>query len=338
MRYAIALMVVVLLAGFAQAAPTTRPLAEIRSADELEKQPAIDLPGGGTVKLGIGPLDPDLGPWRIVYAKFDGDAADRDIQIPGDAIQLGPLFVRCDWDDRPLADISKISIDRAKRAKSDEPERCIVPIGQAGKAVIRVMTGKGEDIAVLPIEVAKPIASPWRTFASRQRQPGQESFVVTDNGAAIIPRMASFGGAVMKRDQAAKPATHPADPLTLSLADGVFTIDSNVGPLMSWADENLLARWWVDGQPRMPTGKQKLQQQSMGRAVGQTKQFRVGFALPDDLADLKPGARIAVQLMYCSGGQQPAPDRHQHQLQQVMPGGNNDLLLSNRLEFVIPPK
>ena len=338
MRYLIGLTLL-LLATLAHAAPTTRPLAEVASADELDKQPAINLPGGGTVKLGIGPLDPEMGPWRLVYAKFEGELDKKphfEGRVSGDAVWLGSLQVRCDWEDQRRA-VEMIKMIGQERAKSTDPDRCIVPVLRSGKAVIRVQAGKGEEIAALPIEVKDPIPSPWRTFAAARHQAGPQKFVVSDHGVAMIPRMESFGGGAMKHDNIPNGTTRPAEPLTLSLADGVFEIESNVGPLMNWADESLLARWWVDGKLRMPTGKMQAMQQSMQRMVGTTRLFRIDYALPDDLADLKPGTKVAVQVMYCSGGKEFAPVGGTQMMQQkAMTSSPSELLLSNRLEFVIP--
>ncbi|MBM4039990.1 MAG: hypothetical protein FJ290_15915 [Planctomycetes bacterium] len=130
-------------------------------------------------------------------------------------------------------------------------------------------------------------------------------------------------------------------PIGLSLADGQFVLESRCVWLHEPAD-GLLARWWVNDRPVAaplaqdgpPEPRDKLL-----RALDLARRapLRIPAALPQALGPVKPGDKIALQVMYCPAGFKVLGDRARRQ-ERVKCGADCFFpafqpLLSNRLEF-----
>jgi hypothetical protein len=124
-------------------------------------------------------------------------------------------------------------------------------------------------------------------------------------------------------------------PLTLSLVDGWFIVQSRGPDLIDWADQRLLARWWVNGEP-MPAPLSDAPALKQARMLHSTAQMGVRFGLPATLGSVKPGDRVAMQVVYSPRDIEPACRQRQQQAQsQAILGQAACLLPSNRIEFVV---
>ena len=69
----------------------------------------------------------------------------------------------------------------------------------------------------------------------------------------------------------------------------------------------------------------------------QVNEMTIAFALPDFVGDLKPGDRLAVQLLYAPDGHEPLSSMRMH-LAQMMRMQRRDWpwpVMTNRLEFLL---
>jgi hypothetical protein len=130
----------------------------------------------------------------------------------------------------------------------------------------------------------------------------------------------------------------PPPLLRLSQANGVLTIESDV-KILTWADTNFLARWWVNGSPVLPPRSRGMRMISLGRAVRYGKRMQIAMALPEMLGELEADDRVGLQVLYVPGGitQLPhdrIPSEMGHALSTAGPAACMPLL-SNRLDTVL---
>jgi hypothetical protein len=317
-----------------QAAPPTTQadfanLAPIQSLKDLQRQPLVQLSQGGGVRLGIGPLDPDLGPWRIVYCRVEPGSTTRpasDRRLHNGSTVLGPLQVNCVWEDEQdmIAD-DLVSIDFATPRSSIF--HAIVPLTRSDKATIHVMQDDGRELASCTFDVPKAIPDPWRAFSkdnwNERNDKNKPAYRVDPSRAGVIPNLPEQIG----DDDLLMPK---ADGLKLSLTDHAFHVDAGTATMQD--DDTLIARWWLNGklQPSDPTAKAS--DRADARQVSELHTIDVAFGLPADLLSAKPGDKIAVQVLYSGAGW----DYFNGLLQaDALRNDTTGWLLSNRLEFVL---
>jgi type 1 glutamine amidotransferase len=317
--------------------PTTRPLTEVPDAAAVESQSEITLPDGGVVKLGIGPLDPELGPWRMVYCRVEkhGEKAGKSMTGQGNPTILGPLVMRYEW-----VDNARYLMDRGRwiTVIPDPPGvpalyQAAVPLRREGRLRVTIETPDGVTVAVGEYDVKDRHLSSWRAFARAvyDRQGGPDRLITSRWAAPVIPRVEGLSSAAVD-GRTALPT------LKLSLEGDVFQIDGD-GKLLAESDDCLLARWWVNGEPRIPNGRESQAIIQQGRKVLPPKpMLTVGFGLPVDLSDCTPGDRIGIQVMYSPGGWEYFDDVKRLELKRMT---RRDLLpyaISNRLELAVTPE
>ncbi len=357
-----AIYLLLCLPGNLRAAPTTQPLQEIASPEELSplaagmmskqsstqpaKQTRITLPTGEKVRLAIGPLDAELGPWRIVYCVLEEDGTANKSEHPevGDGESLGPLWVRCDVKDSG----SETKVEKRDRVEWGEmgikkvlpiTYQALVPI-KPGPAVIRVATSAKKVVAEIAVDGPKDLVTPWRPFSrdNFQRTPAGERFgpalIVSEHNAPVIPYLAQVFDPAKKSKKVPDANPAPLAELKLSLKDGLFTVDA--GPMKIQDDDSLLARWWVNGKLQLPDPKARQFLFEKARMVREESVLNVGFALPNDLKNCAVADHIAVQVLYSKGGWKYFPsDRRSPSLAMRADEFSPDLAISNRLEFTL---
>jgi hypothetical protein len=119
----------------------------------------------------------------------------------------------------------------------------------------------------------------------------------------------------VSRPEATTALLPPADaeeakrmPLGLTLADGQFVLETRCVVGLYEPADGLLARWWVNGRPvAAALAQDRLQEQQpvdkLLRALRQPPApLRIPAALPQTLGPVKPGDKVALQVMYCPAG------------------------------------
>jgi hypothetical protein len=338
-RFASAVVLFLLLAVSVHAAPATQPveLAEVTTTDDLQKQPAIDVPGVGKVRLGISSAEAGLGPCRVVFCLQESQDH-REIErahrreFRGEERDLGPLRVAWKWEKEVVAveDITRMARVNPKLPATFQTS---VPLRQAGKVTITVYTPAGQVLASRTFDVDEAAKKTWQQFATWPEEPADAETParVEPHPEPVVPRVESLYTATRKGDllDLARPS------LKLTLKDNLFTIDAGEQIMMDQPAENLAARWWVNGQPRQEAHAVKCGAAMQAAAVRETKQMKVSFGLPSNLGDFRVGDKIAVQVMYSSGGFELASDGRVHAAQAMPAEGGPILAVSDKLEFVV---
>jgi hypothetical protein len=133
-------------------------------------------------------------------------------------------------------------------------------------------------------------------------------------------------------------------PLKLSLVDGRLELAATCVAWPRWPEDSLLARWWVNERPveATPLPEQKIADaEQIAEALGgNSKPVPIPLALPVTLGALKPGDRVALQVMFCPSG---FTELDRWGCRGRDSGADDGFypafppLFSNRLEFAVTP-
>jgi len=345
------------LAAAAAAAPTTRPLAEIASLDELAKQPLIALPTGEKVRIGTAPYDAEQGPWRLVYCRIESKGVPQEIgpDRAGVAarrgwpeVDLGPLTVtlwRRDDHEKVVDDLKRLTDARQYVLPVTLVQ--VVALSQSGDITLGISTQDHEPVAETSFTVDRGTTSPWRAFAvldfeKAEQTPGEPDALVSNDSTPVVPD--GEATAALSVAAQAQPTTRPAvlqipQLLELSLEGRVFVVKTRQGKMVDMPDETLLARWWMNGKalPAGPVAKEGIKKAD-ARKISDVTEQRIAFGLPKELKSAKPGDRISLQVLYSASGYEPfAIDQlHAMDAKAVFDSAEQlNLAMSNRIEFEI---
>jgi len=178
-------------------------------------------------------------------------------------------------------------------------------------------------LVLVSAELGRRPADPeWQTFARLDDAP-KGTCVVADQSWAARPL----------------PAGEPdaKHSLSLTLDGDRFVIESDGPEMVLWPDWHLVARWWDNGNPVTPPKLDHFIWRQLGRLVRWGKRMTVAFGLPDDLGPVKPGDRLAVQVLYAPAGYDFIVEGPARQMNRPVAGDRASRvpLLSNRLEFTL---
>ena len=254
----------------------------------------------------------------------------------------------------------------------------LVPVAWKGKYHVRVRSYDEKELVRTTFTINKPAPCYWMQFAGSKHSGNQEKLIEKDTPThivrpspmAAVPKFNDIAPVWPTVDRKgnplrASPKKNPSLPgqipmglpwveyylkprtlkdgavprgLKLTLDKGDFLIRSETGMAVSYPDPHLLARWWVNGKPVLPPRAGGLSRISIGAKSMSGREIRVAFALPGTLGKLKPGDKIALQVMYSPTRIQQIPGNRFTEKQlfarecSTVP---NVPLLSNRLEFVV---
>ena len=369
-RLLLSLVLLMAALGARAAEPRAEPgdeLPRVRTLAELKAVEPVDAGDGWFVRLGYGEPEPGVGAsWLVLYCLAEhAGAPEAEQRGLGGGERTGEPFgpVSYLWErvsDKRQQRVRQLSADLSR------PGLYCATLPTRGKAAMRVAVhAHGTDRLLgertFPAAVERPWPVYWQSFAVAvsRKEPGQDgaavvapedlAAIVLDEPMAVYPLFRDAAIEMPKReagdddddddgDLPGLGGAGEADALKLSLDDGIFTIAAE-RVLHGSAQENLIARWWLNGEAvevKLPRPGQKLQQQALREDPPQ--RFEVAFGLPDHLPELKVGDRVGLQVMYAPGGHCPLPieglqkimaELHHAARQNVV----DRPLLSNRLEF-----
>jgi hypothetical protein len=250
----------------------------------------------------------------------------------GEMHELGPLEVGLRWEPakQQLQHVKEIT-----RAIRNPPVlyQALVPLRRSGKAKLTIYSPGGGELAWTAMAVAKADPSPWQRFATvdwTAEKPAATAAVPADR---VVPKVEEERPVKDEKDLPLAPA---APLLKLSLKDGVFLIDAGKQEMEDRPEELLLARWWVDGEPAAMDVAREPRQMAEARKVEYASQMKVAFGLPANLAGVRVGDKLTLQVMYSPDGFEPAEP--EQQFQRLMRARRSDgvgLAISNKLEFTV---
>jgi hypothetical protein len=335
-------------------------IEDVRTLDELRAITPLVTADGWSVRLGLSDGGEAAGPVMVLYCI--AERIEPTVRSPAthaqeqdfDGQRIGPLYFDIDWGDvRIVRDRHRIkTMERIGPALS----AATVPLTQTGKARLTVRAQRGEILAERLIVVRERPRPVWHAFARRERVNNTFGFVVADRAMPAVIRINGYTSRDLpdvsgSRDAVTKPSTRPSplpfdvtsEPnavhaMSLVLEGGAFVVKSSKVTFSNRDQDKLLARWWVNGaavnSEVMPA---QLAMQRTGQ-VQAADTVSVRFGLPDFLGDLRPGDRVALQLLHSPDGFDPAPSgimQMQHQMMHAQTEHDQWPMLSNRIEFEI---
>jgi hypothetical protein len=323
----------------AHAAATTQPVAEIHSIDELERQLLVHLTNGDEFRFAVQRAAPEFGDAWIIYCLQTKGAIDPPHDTGERELALGSLRVSWEPADQNFAKIKEDRQDAARPVPPAPALTCWMIDPMAGRDVVHFRIGNIE-VARAELAVDPHHISAWRQFSDddfgdAQRPADAPWLVVNDPGAAVLPKV--LEQQPLDPRAASLPTTQPSEGLKLGLAANEFDVDA--GQKTMDDDQSLIARWWVNGKPCIPRADAPMHfQRAEDRLEQAVSTLRVRFSLPDDLLALHPGARLAVQVMYCPDGWQYADSQEAMELiaqKRKRLSDRAGILVSNRLDFLL---
>jgi hypothetical protein len=337
-------------------------IARVNTLEELRALKAARA-GDWEVRVGMSEGGSESGPWELVYchAIYTGAAAKPPRLRPvsgGQDEVLGPLVVRA-MDER-----YEMALHRALTEAGAPPKEAlfcqIVLLPTKAKYRVEVLGPEGEPLFRSRIDLREPRPRYWQAFAEVRWRDGQRRDTLAQDPRAARPR---YDGVfpvlpdpvprqVEEKRERSKPRNQlpgavPLDPrwsslgaIELAARDGQFVVRSKATKMVLRPDRHLLARWWVNNKavvPRRELTQLYLQQQEQLK-LGDEISLPLG--LPRHLGELKPGDRVALQVMYAPAGHQPLPpegatvqESLQMEAQRPVHATPPVPLLSNRIEL-----
>lgn len=350
-------------------------IEKIGTLEKLRALEPVDAGDGWTVRVGLGQGGKEAGPWKLLYCLATHNGGESLVRITHDGAchgkPLGPVF----WD---IEDGKARVRERSRCAFATTlPAEAIycaaVPVAWEGRYEIVVLSTKGARLLQGSFAVEEVRPPVWHDFAELRRREGEQYFglrratraaVPCFNGLAPVWRGDAEVKVLAHRDGTPLPGRVPLEgawqtlatgeattlrqgdslppALRLSLQDTVLVLDSPV-PLLTWPDERLLARWWVNGSPVVASLGDGVQLREHARLVTYGKRMQVRLGLPLTLGDLQAGDEVTLQVLYSPGDLElPAKTRAPHALLRALHGGKGEAppvpLLSNRLKIELTPE
>jgi len=301
--------------------PTPGPtLPEVGSLEELRQVPPVVLANGWRVRLGLAGGGTEAGPWMLLYclAEYVRDDFNPTIAYSGAAWGkfLGPVFftVNGQPDDFPF-----IAVEEPP--KPSEALFCRpVLTAEQGDYDIRVYSQRGRLLAHRTVRVRESRPCYWQQLAGPLNDPGRPDvrLATLPKPTAAVPRFPGLSpvwaagpegmwpawsaGSLPGQIHAAtvplprkRPQTHA---LSLTLEQGSTLVVRSRERLMARPTGYLLARWWVNGRPVAPFGGRAEAPARLEGVAPLATEIRIALKLPENLGTLKPGDRVALQVLY----------------------------------------
>ena len=329
----------------------TRGVPVVRTWENLRSEPAIELAGGATVRVGIDAWSAPAGSGVLLYALVEGEGPAR----VGGAQPLGPLEAQVLYPggvSRQRAEVVERLAD-----SSGGPSLFLrtVPLAERGWHEVRLLAN-GELVRKVYVRATGARRHPWLTWGDPERgdrrlQRLGAPLTVSVSNRSHGPGLPAWEGwtpiPAGEDRTGALPPLFPAapDPGFRLAASGsgeelVLTVTSDVGMDPTLIADRFLTRWWVNGEPYVPAPGCEFC--GMARFANgpplpvRTVRFRV--ELDPSKIKAQSGDRIGLQLLYCSDGCEVVGGglAHLQAFQASFDPLHAGVRLSNRVDFTAP--
>ena len=335
----------------------------------LRNRPPIDLPGGGTARVGLEANSAPVASGIMIYCLVDGEDQDAQRTVTGKSV--GPLSLKVHRPDPQEA--RELMAMEAVASQYEDGERLFVqsiPIATAGEYRVELSL-QGEEVFESEIVAEFTLTGTgetyhsWLPFRSSADQPLQEAepqqphiegaplkqALAFSGGEPAIPTFDGLTPLAYSRtgtpsaldDTSPLPGLIPAeiDPrLVLQATEGGFSLDFESPIFLEDAGENLLARWWVNGVPHAPnTATEAMEQEIIlhehSGPIIESRRLEVSLDLDLRSIGARPGDRIGLQILQVDQGWQPVRNEGLvHEMVRLLDQADPPLpRLSNRIEF-----
>jgi hypothetical protein len=325
--------------------PWPAALAVVKTWQDLESQPAIDLGNKVRIRLGIEANKAPLSSGVFLYCLAEG--YDPPESLDGHDDVLGPVHfsfpARAKKELVQVVRAQRKLLPRIKEAREQGRLLFARPLilTDTGSYDVEVRNGAGRLLARCTVEGTKENQHPWTVLKyAAQKKAWSPSTSIAFPASAYGFEPYPLPEGLLRKDAAARrkvrlPMCVPAAPdpgFQAALLHGklFLSFDREVETSHAWT--HLLVRWWVDGKPYVPSAPPEEFAISLtGRVTTDTK---LVLPLEIDTARLgaKKGARISLQVLYCGGGWDWGPNGAM--LKAMRQDGGPDVRLSNRIDFV----
>ncbi len=335
MRYLLAFLFSLALASSISAQNNPAPIAVVRSWEELQKQPPIDLGGGVTIRLG---LEADKLPqWSggLLYCLAEGYTPPMSGQSK---LPFGPVHAVFSFE-KGEGYVGEIGWTTSEKwPKGTYLYVHALPIDRVGNYQVRVIDHDGEVLARASVLATSDFFHPWMPWLEGIDSPKTPwEGIALPNVRRLYPTATIPPGKPKMGSLPTLLPTKETPKLSLSLEGNEFIIRAESDFTTSRPDYHFLARWWVNDKPYVPKQGKKLEALGYGLVLAD-KELRLKVEFLPDRLGAKPGDKIGLQLLHsecewswCSGTSLGGGGRASR------PQGEN-LRISNRIDFVVPKK
>jgi hypothetical protein len=321
----------VVVGVLAQQGPARIPV--IKTWEELQARPAIDLGDGVKIRLG---LEADKVPqWSgaLLYCLAEGHAPPSS---GSGKTPFGPVHA-----DFTFAREKKVAEEMRWASNGERPKGTYLyvrslPIDRIGTYHVTVTDRQGKVLATAPVEGTRDFFHPWMPWLK-----GFDHPEAPWEGIAL-PRVDSYGpAAFLEPGQVRKgrlPTFLPSEDrptLTIKKEGKGVVIRAESDFTDSRPDQHFLARWWVNGKPFVPKQTDQFWDIAGYGRVSEGKELRVVFEFRPERLGARPGDKIGLQLMHSEGGWSWCADSFLAREVAARKHGES-VRVSNRIDFEVP--
>lgn len=285
------------LSANAQEKSPPAPIPIVKTWEELQTLPAIDV--GGGVKIRVGLEAAKIPQWSggLIYCLTEGYKPDSGGSGP-DA--FGPVHVSINFADEQ----NRKEVSRWARSMKDwaKGSYLYVRAGAAdriGTYKIRVTHRDGKLLAQTSYDGTKDFFHPWMPWLEGLYKPTapKEGIVLPVAHDLEVAFVESGKPKKGKLPTLLPPDDQPA--LAINKEGNEIVIRAKTEFTTSRPDYHFLARWWVNDKPFVPKQTEQFWLFNGYGLVSQNKELRVQFKFHPERLGAKPGDRIGLQLMHC---------------------------------------
>lgn len=296
----------------APAKPENLPQPKVvRTWGELKSQPAIKLPDGSVIRLGVETDKVPRDGGFLVYGLVEG----RNWK-PGGIHPLGP--VRVMTRSRRLREIGKIAhhLQRIPKRWQDAKQFLFVAHLMVGtdRNILEFRNNKDKLIARRLLTIPKEKVHPWFSFEKNavegnKGQRGQVRYAPTQQ--MVLPRWDGDWPFTVDVEVGKKKADDwklprfeflkPDPRLKLTATGTTLKVHATQELMLNRLPDRWIARWWINGKPLRD---QDVQTREAREEIQELIETGRELVMPLDLSPLKlkSGDRVSVQLLLCPDG------------------------------------
>lgn len=338
------------------------PIAVVKTWSDLQNRPAIKVPGGPTVRVGIESKSIVRHGGVLVYLLLEGDTWAH----AGRTGALGPLKILVEPEQqRERVKVLEQMGRQVRNAEWAGAQQLLfvatVPYEPGGALTVSLLSGPERVIAQTKLIPADDEAQPWFAFTGAAHRNGVQlgdeavTDVMPDLNRTVVPEYDgdrpfdwSRKGDPAKPERAL-PRLSPNDGPTITVTpkrvgeSNELIVKFPEQVMTAAIAHNLAARWWVDGEPVVVTLRPEREQQAeQARRFVRSDTLRLKLDIPDGSFGNFGGERVEVELLYCPDGVIDTGDMQRAMEQLMFVHGQKQRrrvpIRSNRVAFTLPHK
>jgi hypothetical protein len=324
----------------AQSPPAPPPVARIavvKTWQDLQGQPALDL-GGVRIQLGI---EADSAPrWSgvLLYGLTEG-------YVPptcwkGDP--LGPVQVSYQFEqERPRRGEVRSGARTRERLPPSGARLLFTQalfLDRVGSYTVRILGPQGRLVATCTLRGTAGPFHPWMPWGQSN---GGEALNNELNEIAlpffcptryrVIPKGTPEYEAMRRKEKL--PTLLPANPdpwFRIRVKGRELLLECDAKMVVTRPHSRFLVRWWINGKPFVPRQASEIRDEMFHELIQEDQELTLALEVDPRRFRAAKGDRIGLQILYCGDGWSWCLPRAEHRAAW----GRGEVRLSNRVEFV----